>query len=316
MNRGNSVCGPYLMPQDGILVLKSNSDARFFREPMPVRSTGRRAWHVARRARHENHPLCNPPRSSRGPIMLLMGLWTMNAAARLRLFGIRHAFDEPGVVLILVLLGLGLTICPLVILGLDRAGRLSPELRNDLWQRYYSWLAMIPAIAVPIVLGAFWTILAVCVLSLFCFREFARATGFFREKLMKTFPTKVPSDSLGWIGSLKRTSDKSLFPMALGSCGHRITHQLRPINMNGRSILAVTSNERSCRAGHHRAQSGQRRPLVPSLHGADTHRHRRDRGRLDLAGSAQGLHPAGGDGEPQLPFLRHLSGAHRLHGQR
>ena len=56
-----------------------------------------------------------------------------------------------------------------------------------------------------------------------------------------TFPTKVPSDSLGWIVSLKRTSDKSLFPMALGSCGHRITHQLRPINMNGRSILAVTS---------------------------------------------------------------------------
>jgi len=56
-----------------------------------------------------------------------------------------------------------------------------------------------------------------------------------------TFPTKVPSDSLGWIGSLKRTSDKSLFPMALGSYCHRITHQLRPINMNGRSILAVTS---------------------------------------------------------------------------
>src|SRR5208337_3802665 len=33
---------------------------------------------------------------------------------------------------------------------------------------------------------------------------------------LMTFPTKVPSDSLGWIGSLKRTSDKSLFPMALG----------------------------------------------------------------------------------------------------
>src|SRR5271157_2340483 len=60
-------------------------------------------------------------------------------------------------------------------------------------------------------------------------------------EVILTFPTKVPSDSLGWIGSLKRTSDKSLFPMALGSCGHRITHQLRPINMNGRSILAVTS---------------------------------------------------------------------------
>ena len=57
-----------------------------------------------------------------------------------------------------------------------------------------------------------------------------------------TLPTKVPSDSLGRIGSLKRTSDKSLLPMALGSCGHRITHQLRPINMNGRSILSVTSH--------------------------------------------------------------------------
>ena len=62
-----------------------------------------------------------------------------------------------------------------------------------------------------------------------------------------TLPTKVPSASLGRIGSLKRTSDKSLFPMALGSCGHRITHQLRPISMNGRSILSVTSNELSVR---------------------------------------------------------------------
>src|SRR5208337_2994565 len=56
-----------------------------------------------------------------------------------------------------------------------------------------------------------------------------------------TLPTKVPSDSLGRIGSLKRSSDKSLFPMASGSCGHRITHQLRPINMNGHLILSVTS---------------------------------------------------------------------------
>src|SRR5271157_213605 len=59
--------------------------------------------------------------------------------------------------------------------------------------------------------------------------------------LILTFPTKVLSDSLGRIGRLKRTRGKSVFPMALGSCGHRITHQLRPINMNGRSILSETS---------------------------------------------------------------------------
>src|SRR5271157_5866313 len=56
-----------------------------------------------------------------------------------------------------------------------------------------------------------------------------------------TLPTKVLSESLGQIGSLKIISGKSLFPIALGSCDHRITHQPRPINMNGRSILSVTS---------------------------------------------------------------------------
>ena len=34
--------------------------------------------------------------------------------------------------------------------------------------------------------------------------------------LKRVFPTKVPSDSLGWIGSLTRTSDKSLCPMLYG----------------------------------------------------------------------------------------------------
>jgi len=74
MNRGNSVCESCSMPQDGILVRKGDSDARFFQEPMPLRSAGRRAWHVARRARHENHGVGNLPRWFRGPIVLLIGL--------------------------------------------------------------------------------------------------------------------------------------------------------------------------------------------------------------------------------------------------
>jgi phosphatidate cytidylyltransferase len=108
----------------------------------------------------------------------------MNAATWQRLFDFRHAFDEPIVVVITVLLALGLIVSPLVMLGLERAGRLTPSLKHDLWQRYWSWLVMIPLIVVPILLGAFWTIMAVGLLSLFCFREFSRATGFFREKLM------------------------------------------------------------------------------------------------------------------------------------
>src|SRR5919201_5872228 len=35
---------------------------------------------------------------------------------------------------------------------------------------------------VPVLLGAAWVMAAVCPLSLLCYREYARATGLFREK--------------------------------------------------------------------------------------------------------------------------------------
>jgi phosphatidate cytidylyltransferase len=108
----------------------------------------------------------------------------MDPRAWERLFGYRHAFDEPVVVLVVGVLGMVLALTPLVILVLDRGGRLSPASRTDLWRRYTSWLIMVPLVAVPVLLGAAWTILAIAVLSLLCFREFAKATGLFREKLM------------------------------------------------------------------------------------------------------------------------------------
>jgi len=101
-----------------------------------------------------------------------------------RLFGYRHAFDEPLVVLVVCILGIALAVAPLAILILDRAGRLVPALKDDLWRRTISWLVMVPIIVLPVLLGAAWTILALAVLSLLCFREFAGATGLFREKLM------------------------------------------------------------------------------------------------------------------------------------
>lgn len=101
-----------------------------------------------------------------------------------RLFGWRHAFDEPAVVLIVAVLAGALAGAPLVILALDRAGKLSPALRADLRSRYVSWLVMIPLIVLPVLLGAAPTIAAVALLSLLCYREFARATGLFREKRM------------------------------------------------------------------------------------------------------------------------------------
>ncbi|WP_406694173.1 phosphatidate cytidylyltransferase [Singulisphaera sp. Ch08] len=108
----------------------------------------------------------------------------MSGSAWERLFGWRHVFDERAVVLIVAVLGGALVLAPLIILALDRAGRLSPALKADLRSRYFSWLIMVPLIVLPVLLGAAPTIFAVALLSLLCYREFARATGLFREKLM------------------------------------------------------------------------------------------------------------------------------------
>jgi phosphatidate cytidylyltransferase len=112
---------------------------------------------------------------------------TMNQNTWDRLFGYRHAFDEPVVVLIVCILGIALAIAPLTILILDRAGRLGAALKDDLWRRYVSWLVMVPLVVLPVLLGAAWCLLALTVLSLLCFREFAGATGLFREKLISLF---------------------------------------------------------------------------------------------------------------------------------
>lgn len=101
-----------------------------------------------------------------------------------RLFGYRHAFDEPAVVVIILVLGIALTLTPLAILLFDRTGGLAPDLKDDLWRHYVSWLVMVPLVVVPVLLGAAWSMLFFTVLGLLSFREFARATGAFREKLM------------------------------------------------------------------------------------------------------------------------------------
>src|SRR6266545_6230325 len=75
----------------------------------------------------------------------------MSEITRERLFGFRHAFDDR-VTLVLTLTALILFL-------------LAPLL-----------------IFIPILAGAFWTILAVVTLSFLCYREYARITGLFRER--------------------------------------------------------------------------------------------------------------------------------------
>jgi len=77
-----------------------------------------------------------------------------------------------------------LGITPLVFLLLEKAGKLAPALRTDVWTRYKSWLVLAPLMVVPLIAGRLPAILAVGVLAGLCYREFARATGLFRHHLV------------------------------------------------------------------------------------------------------------------------------------
>jgi phosphatidate cytidylyltransferase len=106
----------------------------------------------------------------------------MNSTTWQRLFGFRHAFDDRvAVTLTAVAIGI-LAFAPLLIFITTRAARSTPEKKKELWDRYRSWIWLALCILIPILAGAFWTILGVGALSILCYREYARITGLFRER--------------------------------------------------------------------------------------------------------------------------------------
>lgn len=106
-----------------------------------------------------------------------------NAPADGRLFGWSHAFDHPvSLGLTLVIAGM-LLVAPVAIAWVTRAGRGGESLRSDLVQRYRSWLLLAPMMVLPILAGAAVAIPAIGLLSLLAHREFARATGLFRDRI-------------------------------------------------------------------------------------------------------------------------------------
>ncbi len=104
----------------------------------------------------------------------------MTADTLHRWFAVRNAFAAPLVTPVVIGLAVVLAAFPLGLVVADRGGRVSPELRRELWDRYRSWLIFIPLMFGPVLLGAAATMAAVGLLSVLCYREFARATGLFR----------------------------------------------------------------------------------------------------------------------------------------
>jgi phosphatidate cytidylyltransferase len=106
----------------------------------------------------------------------------MNNATWQRLFGFRHAFDDPVTVVLTLAVAALLLSAPLLIFITTRAAKSTADKRKELWDRYRSWICLVLLILIPILAGAFWTILAVATLCFLCYREYARITGLFRER--------------------------------------------------------------------------------------------------------------------------------------
>lgn len=104
----------------------------------------------------------------------------MNETTRQRLFGFRHAFDDEVTTVLTIIVVALLLLAPVILAFLGPTTK--PEKKKELWDRYRSWIWLALCILVPILAGAFWTVLAVAILSFLCYREYARITGLFRER--------------------------------------------------------------------------------------------------------------------------------------
>jgi len=93
-------------------------------------------------------------------------------------------FQNP--VTLWIVLGVAAALCigALLILLLGAGGRLAPRLRRELWLRLGSWCVLAPLMIAPILAGRAWAIAAVALLGLACYREYARATGLFRDHVV------------------------------------------------------------------------------------------------------------------------------------
>ncbi len=108
----------------------------------------------------------------------------LDSATRHRLFGVRDALEHPVVAGAPIVAGAALFAALVAITVLTRAGRIGAETSRELLRRTFSWCVLAPLMLGPVLLGSAWVIAGVFLLSLFCYREYARVTGLFRMRLV------------------------------------------------------------------------------------------------------------------------------------
>ncbi len=108
----------------------------------------------------------------------------INREAAGHLLKVHDAFAHPITPWMAGAIGVVLMVSIPAALALHRAGKMSDKTWQDVKVRCITWCVIAPAVVLPILLSAGAAMLMVCAVSLMCHREFARATGLFRERLM------------------------------------------------------------------------------------------------------------------------------------
>jgi phosphatidate cytidylyltransferase len=98
-----------------------------------------------------------------------------------RLVGVSHAFDQPITIWLCGAVLASIVVSGAAVTGLGKSRLIGESDYADAISRWKSWALIAGCILVPILLGAAYTVAAVTLLSLGCYREFARATGVFRH---------------------------------------------------------------------------------------------------------------------------------------
>lgn len=92
------------------------------------------------------------------------------------------AFDESVTFWSVIVIVALFLITWIAIFSLRFAGKLSDKAYTELIVRCRSWVVIAGLLLGPILMGPGWVMIGVCLLSIFCYREFAYATGLSNEK--------------------------------------------------------------------------------------------------------------------------------------
>jgi phosphatidate cytidylyltransferase len=100
------------------------------------------------------------------------------------LFNTRGILDHPLTVIAVIGIGASLLATPFVALALRRARLVNEQTGREIRDRHITSLLLAPLLVVPLLLCPGSAIIAIAVMSLLCNREFSKATGQFRERVL------------------------------------------------------------------------------------------------------------------------------------